>query len=484
MRGFGNVPLIVVVIVLSMVLGFSMFTRGHEWGDDWASYVMQAQSILDGKTDEFVERNAFTIFESSVQIGPVAYPWGYPLMLAPALMLRGVHALTLKLPGLFFFAGFLVCLYLLTKDRFTRTESLLFVSLFAFNPMLVGYLDYILSDIPFLFFSTLALMMMTRQRDGGARSQGLLGGAIFLAFSVRTTGILLLAGFLVAEFLNVLKNRMNRETVLLNLRRPLIVCGVFGLLWVVYLLLFPGGEESYFAQYQSFQVKTAIGFVGAYFRLFHHFFGASIFWRNLYYVLFTFFLIGLWVRRRDDTVFIVVYVLWMLLLITWPFWQGERFIFPLLPIFIYFTFWGMKTVAAKIPQKLQQAGQWMSNAFWLVIIGMFFFQSVNMAYVNLRDDRSIGGPFDPFSRDMYDFVKQETPPDSVIIFFKPRAFHLFTERNSIMALECERLQIADYVVTHKTWEYSQIPPDEVDECPTPVTPLFENARYIVYEIQK
>jgi hypothetical protein len=209
-----------------------------------------------------------------------------------------------------------------------------------------------------------------------------------------------------------------------------------------------------------------------------------MFWRNLYYVLFVFFLAGLWVRRKKETVFILVYVLWMLLLITWPFWQGERFIFPLLPIFVYFTFWGMKTVVAKFPQKYRQAGQWTSNAFWMVIIGMFLFQSGSMAYVNLRDGRSIGGPFDPFSRDMYEFVKQETPPDSVIIFFKPRAFRLFTDRDSIMALECERLQIADYVVTHKTWEYSQIPPDEVDECPIPVTPIFENARYIVYEIQK
>ena len=26
----------------------------------------------------------------------------------------------------------------------------------------------------------------------------------------------------------------------------------------------------------------------------------------------------------------------MILLVSWPYWQGPRFIFPLLPLFIYF----------------------------------------------------------------------------------------------------------------------------------------------------
>jgi hypothetical protein len=155
-------PFLIVILLASLALGASILTRGHEWGDDFASYIMQAQSILDGDMDEFIERNTFTIFESSAQIGPVAYPWGYPLALTPALLLKGVHALTLKLPGLFFFAGFLACFYLLTENRLTRTESLLLVSLFAFNPIFVGFLDYILSDIPFLFSVFLVLWLTAK----------------------------------------------------------------------------------------------------------------------------------------------------------------------------------------------------------------------------------------------------------------------------------------------------------------------------------
>ena len=127
--------ILLAVLSLSLLIGFFSLTRGHEWGDDFASYVMQAASILNGTMDEFVERNSFTIFESSTQIGPVAYPWGYPLILTPLYAMKGVHPLTLKLAGLFFFAGFLICLYIIMNERLGQTESLLMVSLFAFkNP--------------------------------------------------------------------------------------------------------------------------------------------------------------------------------------------------------------------------------------------------------------------------------------------------------------------------------------------------------------
>src|SRR4029078_435394 len=122
-------------ISASLIIGAATLTRGHEWGDDFASYIMQAKSILNGTAHEFVEHNSFTIFESSNQIGPVAYPWGYPLILTPIYFLKGINPLALKLPGLFFYAGFLVCLYFLIRSRLTQAESLLYLCLFAFNPL-------------------------------------------------------------------------------------------------------------------------------------------------------------------------------------------------------------------------------------------------------------------------------------------------------------------------------------------------------------
>ena len=446
---------------------------------------MQAKSILDGKTQEFVEDNTFTIFESSSQIGPMAYPWGYPLILTPMYAIKDNSPLALKLPGLFFFAGFLICLYLLMKNRLTQTESLLLVSLFAFNPMLIDFLDQILSDIPFLFFSTLALLLMTHESKRGVFDHILLGGVIACAFFIRTTGILLLASFLAVEFFRLWFHRTNRELVKKAVSDVFIVCATFGFSWGVYALLFPGGGESYFAQYQAFQFETIPGFISGYFQLFSLFFGERMIWQYLYYILFIFFLVGLWIRRKEEQIFIIFFSLWMILLITWPYWQGPRFIFPLLPIFIYFTFQGMKMVISKLPVKYYTIGRGIFYCFWLVLAGLFLFNSATRAYNNIRNGRNINGPFDPVSSEVYSYITENTSSDSILIFFKPRAMRLMTDYDTLMINQCEGMLKGDYIVlSKKVGENNQVPPERIDSCNLPLDNVFENRRFIIYEILK
>lgn len=483
MRKFAHPVLL--IILLSLLIGAGTLTRGHQWGDDFASYIMQSKSILNGEMQEFTDRNAFTIFESSSQIGPVAYPWGYPLALTPMYAIKGNSPLALKLPGLFFFAGFLICLYLLARNRLTRTESLLLVSLFAFNPMLVAFLDQILSDIPFLFFSTLALVLMANGNQRGILDYVLLGGVIASAFFIRTTGILLLASFLAVETFKLWLNRTGRESVRKILGDTLIVCATFGLLWGIYALLFPGGGESYFAQYQAFRIDTVLGFIRGYFELFSLFFGETTIWKYLYYVLFIFFLIGLWIRRKEEPVFIVFFSLWMILLITWPYWQGPRFIFPLLPIFIYFTFQGMKTTVNKLGEKYDRTGQAIFYGFWLLIIGIFLFNSATRAYNNVRYGRNINGPYDPVSSEVYSYLEEQTASDSVVIFFKPRAMRLMSDRDALMIDRCEGMLKGDYIVlSKKVGENNQVPPEEIRSCNLPLDKVFDNRRFVVYKILK
>ena len=154
-----TVIILALMLLVSALLGSSVLTRGHWWGDDFAAYIMQAKSILAGNMDEFVAANTFTVTQSSHQIGPAAYPWGFPLMLAPVYALIGLSPLALKLPGLLTYLGFLLVFFFMTKRRFLSTESLLAVSLFAFNPELLRSLDNIASDIPFLFISTLSILL-------------------------------------------------------------------------------------------------------------------------------------------------------------------------------------------------------------------------------------------------------------------------------------------------------------------------------------
>jgi hypothetical protein len=474
-----------VIVLISLAIGASTLRRGHEWGDDWAWYVLQAQSILNGTTDEFMQTSAFTNSESTTYVGPLAYPWGYPLILTPAFAIKGINPLALKIPTLFFYAGFLVCLYLLLQDRLTKTESLLLVGLFAFNPLLLQFLDQILSDIPFLFFCTLSLWLITKKGRPSIQRNILIGICIFLVTFLRATGVLLLGCFLIVEFFRLLSNRRDWSVIKQIVLDSLIVCISFILLWIVNSILFPSGGDSYLSQYAGLSVETVKNMVVAYFYAYASFFGEAAGWRYLYYILVIFFLIGAWTRWKEERFFILFFGLWMIVHVAYPYWQGPRYIFPLLPIFIYFTFQGMKFVIRKLPERYTQIGYRTLYEFWSFITIVFLFNSSLHAYINLQHDRAINGPFDQYSKEVYKYITENTPPNSIIIFFKPRVMVLMTNHPTIMSTECKRMLKGDYLVlSRKVGRNQQIPPEEIDACQLPLNQVLKNSRFIVYEIQK
>jgi hypothetical protein len=259
---------------------------------------------------------------------------------------------------------------------------------------------------------------------------------------------------------------------------------MFAILWILNILLFPSGGESYFSQYAGL-IETARAFAVAYFNVFSQFFGETTGWKYLYYFVLIFFLLGAWERRKKETVFLLFFVLWIMIHLTYPWWQGPRYIFPLLPIFIYFAFQGMKAVIRKLPERYHPASQTVFYGFWLLIAGIFLFTSSSSAYVNLQNDRAINGPFDPYSTEVYNYIKEKTPPDSVVVFFKPRVMVIMTEHPTIMSTECDRMYKGDYIVlSRKVGKNQQITPEEIDACNLPLDQVLKNNRFIVYQLQK
>ena len=107
--------LFIIIFIATFIMIVSSFTHGHGWGDDFASYILQAKSILSGSTADFYEKNSFTILNSSIILGPVAYPWGYPLILSFVYAVFGLNRIALKIPNAFFFVLFLVLFIKLIK---------------------------------------------------------------------------------------------------------------------------------------------------------------------------------------------------------------------------------------------------------------------------------------------------------------------------------------------------------------------------------
>ena len=207
---------IIVLLLISALLGFGLLTSGHNWAySDFSAYIMQAKSILQGDPADFILHNTITVEQSDVPVGPIAYPWGYPLLLAPIIGLLGISTLGMKLLNTLLFLGFLLCYFFLLRKRHSYILSFILTALFAFNPVFLAAQDTILSDISFLFFSTLAIFLIDRWVSLSLPDsrvylkQILIGSTIFFAFLIRTNGLLLLPSLVAYEIFSFVREKKN-----------------------------------------------------------------------------------------------------------------------------------------------------------------------------------------------------------------------------------------------------------------------------------
>ena len=154
--------LFAVLLAVAGLLAWGGLTNGHDWGDDFSAYIMQARSLTEGNPLDFIEKNRVTVQQSSYPMGPVLYPWGFPALLVPIYAVLGLNMLALKSVGVAGFLLFLLVLWVAFRKYHSGWWRVVLICLFALNPEMLGFTNQILSDIPFLLFSTLGVMLIGR----------------------------------------------------------------------------------------------------------------------------------------------------------------------------------------------------------------------------------------------------------------------------------------------------------------------------------
>jgi 4-amino-4-deoxy-L-arabinose transferase-like glycosyltransferase len=483
--------LLTLVLIVSAISSFAVLNTGHDWGDDFASYIAQAKSIINGTETIFYEQNSFTIYNSSQVIGPVVYPWGFPLILAPFYYFFGLNPFFLKIPSILCFLLFLMVFFVLIRKSFSSWEAILLVAIMAFNPVILNFLNNILSDIPFLFFSTLSVFLIDRfvsgnQDDTFPSVKGaILGISIFLAVFIRTNGLVLLVTLLGCHIVHAIQHAhspVGRKKRIVSYSIPYIV---FTILWLLSLVVLPSGESTYISPFSSFS------FIGVlkdnlpyYFHLIESFFAGLPSTQVVNGFLLAFLFVGILARLEKDYAIILYSVMAVAVLLVWPFRQGVRFIFPVIPFFLYFSFLGTRTVFSGIKGIYRKLGTASIYIFWIALFITFAIQSEQLVQSNLATGRYVSGPFDPASAAMFRYIQTQTPANSVIVFFKPRFMNLVTNRKSIMINVCGQMTRGDFIVINKADSGNQISGDEIGACNLKTTLTFENDGFEIYTLGK
>ncbi len=495
--------MMLIMLLTAGLLAFFSLEQGHDWGGDFALYLRQAQSLLDGTSEELLAFNSYAMNNSTQgtganpQIGPHLYPWGFPLLLAPLVAVTGFAIMPAKILIIGFFLLTLLTAYHLMLPRLGHGYSLLLVALLAFNPHLVQVNNVIISDVPFFFFALLSLIFI--EKTLGYRSffinkwvtYILTGFLIFFSFLTRTNGIVLLGvlglGHLFKWYLPL---RQHFGQTFKKEWKELLPYISFSVFFILKGLLLPSGSGSHLAFLARLTPGKLAWNLMYYTELPASFFEGALFPMLLYGITIPFLLLGIWRRLTvmPDALYIIYCAASLLIFVLWPPVQGLRFIFSLLPFYLYFVFIGLMEAQKSFLTPSAPGRKFVRPAlvplFCLLVGGMFLISTTTMALSNYPERRMAEGPYNSPSAEAFAFIKENTQPGEEVLFWKPRTFAFMADRQALRITNIAEVMEGkgDYLLYYKLVDFGQLPKEELEQLSKMVKPSFENEEYILFRL--
>lgn len=321
------------VVALVGLFQASTIRAGHDWGDDFAVYIQHARNIAQGVD----YRSTRFIYNPAFPIQPPAYPPVLPLLLAPVYRIAGLNLDAMKLALIPCFLAALLVLAWLWRDRLSPPGLIAAIAVVGFNPYFWSFKDNVLSDIPFLLFTLLALAAVERAAttDGAPRlpAAALVAVCVALAWGTRNAGLVLVPTVVVYDVL-----RWRRLTWLSGL--TVLVVGA--LYTLQRLTLGELGGALLFSLSPVDVAANAARYVQAF----------GVLWWNgvnlplavlLMAVLLALAAVAYFGRLREGVTVVEVFIpLYLALILVWNSFQGPRFLIPISPLIVCYAFEGLE----------------------------------------------------------------------------------------------------------------------------------------------
>ena len=437
-------------------LMFASHRPGHWWGDDWALYIRQAQSLIDGNPGAVTADNEFTVSESlGAPFSPPLYPWGFPMILAPFVAVVGVDVDALAIVPVLSACVFACAWFDLVRRRLDRAVAFISTPAIVLTPVLFSWTELIQSEWPFLAVTFAMLVAVDRSIESRVLTDVtarwwplvLLGVGAAAAFSVRREGLAMTAAIggaqlgLLTTGAPPMREWLRERVLVLRLLVPHLAALV-----TVYTLQF-ALPSTLVPRYDGTSIRNTYRFSERHFRHVADIIGLKRPWDQHVTVLGSetlglaamwFVLISMLVgvatavtlhRRRD--LHLVVYGL-VAFAIGGSFRSAiNRYMTTVGPIVLLLALVGLATVLG-----YRRRGVGLTAAF--VVCAAI--ATGNIANVNLRvesAERTAAagaiefGPTHPSAVEMFDAVIANSGPDDVVAGPKARALTLMTDRRSI-----------------------------------------------------
>jgi hypothetical protein len=419
----------VVACVAVGAISIATLQDGHNWGDDFAHYLLIARDYGSGH------------FRQSVSTPPL-----FPLLLAPLVRFHaGVAAL--KVPGVVCWLASAGVFYFFLKRRFDPTSALLVALCFLCAPWFFYFKQSILSDVPFAAFAIGALTFF--DAAAGARAQGRRWHPAFLGFLAcavlgaltRASGLALFA----AGFAGVVWFRLGWRAAALVCAAVLVWLGIdaaLGTRTLSYYLAQPEFTTAHTGGMAAQLQKKLAYLQEAVEDLTRFVFPVTGTWSVRPKLAGTIqggpaatwllpaILVGLaWSVRTRGISFVEIYcAAYLGLLAVWSVPGGVRYVVPLIPPALYYLFFPWAWCRDRLARSLRRAAPYVAAAL-LAPAGMLLaFDAWATVETRGFSDDELGTPQ---ARQVFAWVRDHSASEDTYWAYWPRSFRFITERRTI-----------------------------------------------------
>lgn len=462
--------LIFIVLIVSGLLHFSTLKPGHDWGDDFALYLLQTKSLEKNQVHELHFQMQQLSLVSSKPVSPELAPWGFPIILLPAYCISD-NIKFLQYYNLLFFFGFLILYFVFVRNKTSFVPALLLTAVIAFSPYFFDFKNHLLAEFPFLFFSFLSLILAAKFNNNTPVnfSQIILLIVVFsFTFLIKWQGILLGMAFFLSQLISIKKNSSCAYSCLfiIPVAFTLFFCTSF---WL------PFGKNYDFLDFQHLIYRVFENLKYYFFASYSFFTVRFSAW--LLIPVIPFFFIGLWNRFIKDIFPAIYLLLYMALLLAISYQQGFRYMMPVFPLFLYFSLQGMLSFSFKQRIRFHPA-----YLFFLLIISVFLVKnSIEFKRYKTAEHSIVDGPYTNESKELFQKIflcKTDTIP---VVFHKPRLIMYFTGCRAAFIEKPQMLKSYQncYLILDKKLQPEWM--NFIRQNPEMLFLVWENNRFVVYK---
>jgi 4-amino-4-deoxy-L-arabinose transferase-like glycosyltransferase len=415
-----------ILIVVMTAWHVSLLRPDLDWANDDAyQYLSHARNIA---LHQPYAETGYIFSAHAAEIGPQRYPPALPLLLAPVYAAFGFDSLRPYMAvGLLINAAMLLVLAAWCRHGLPAVESSAIVAILLANPAVTGYSGAIIPESLYSLFALLGLYCVDRQelRDSTPRPAALAGLFIGLAVVTRTVGIALVLAVLMRS---AMRRGRGWERTVLTLAIAAAITGLAALL--------TGGSTAtdYSAGLSNYDWRTPFRHAQLYagdlaLEFLVPLSGASGA-AKLALLTFAMFaavgLVRIWRERSGPTVWEAFVAAYLAIVLAWPFYQGTRFLLPILPWAVRAAWIGLTDLTSR--PALRTAGPYIRKLTAAVILltcvpGM-------AAEFRLRNVPHTGGVSTVEVRELLEFLASHAGEHARVVVSRPRTIALFTGRSA------------------------------------------------------